>query len=57
MVFHNHEAEILAANVGVNQRELRLSVTAALVNENTATTFENIKRELLIRLGSETFSF
>ncbi|KAK8671092.1 hypothetical protein V6N13_037700 [Hibiscus sabdariffa] len=48
MVFHNHKAEVLAANVAVNQRELRLTVTAAVINGNIDGIIEKIKRDLLI---------
>ncbi|GMI80067.1 hypothetical protein HRI_001676000 [Hibiscus trionum] len=48
MVFHNHEAEVLAANVAVNHSELRLTVTAAVINGNIDGIIEKIKRDLLI---------
>ncbi|XP_039048775.1 uncharacterized protein LOC120189609 [Hibiscus syriacus] len=48
MVFHDHKTEVLAANVAVNQMELRLTVTAAVINGNVDAIIESIKRDLLI---------
>ncbi|KAL5541797.1 hypothetical protein UlMin_009507 [Ulmus minor] len=47
MVFHKHEAEVLAANVAVNNGHLTMSVTA-FVNGNGSSAIEEIKREILI---------
>ncbi|XVF38646.1 hypothetical protein REPUB_Repub20aG0120300 [Reevesia pubescens] len=51
MVFHKHKAEVLAANVTVNdQRQIALTVTAAVGdgNEDSTLKFENIKRDILV---------
>ncbi|XWS53668.1 hypothetical protein CRYUN_Cryun10bG0020300 [Craigia yunnanensis] len=45
MVFHNHKAEVLEANVAINQRQLTLTITAAVVNGNKGGTIEEIKRD------------
>ncbi|KAF8401538.1 hypothetical protein HHK36_012480 [Tetracentron sinense] len=49
MVFEKHRAEVLAANVAVNDRKLTLTVTA-LVNGNGDEIVDGIKRDLLILL-------
>ncbi|XWS14022.1 hypothetical protein CRYUN_Cryun36dG0088300 [Craigia yunnanensis] len=46
MIFHK-KAEVLAANVAVNQRQLTVTVTAAVVNGNIDSTIEKIKRDIL----------
>ncbi|XP_022760498.1 transcription factor bHLH13-like [Durio zibethinus] len=49
MVFHKHKAEVLAANVAVNdQRQITVTVTAAVANGNGDSTIEKIKRDILI---------
>ncbi|XVF62657.1 hypothetical protein PTKIN_Ptkin09bG0025900 [Pterospermum kingtungense] len=47
MVFHKHKAEVLAANVAVNQRQLTVTVTAAVVDGNADSAIEKIKRDIL----------
>ncbi|OMO53718.1 hypothetical protein CCACVL1_28410 [Corchorus capsularis] len=46
MVFDYHKAEVLAANVAVNQKQLTLTLTA-VVNGNGENTIEKIKRDIL----------
>ncbi|XP_054785617.1 transcription factor bHLH167-like [Prosopis cineraria] len=46
-VFYKHNAEILAANVSVNNGELTLAITALLVNDDGNVIAEKIKREIL----------
>ncbi|XVE82067.1 hypothetical protein DITRI_Ditri15bG0117000 [Diplodiscus trichospermus] len=48
MVFHKHKAEVLAANVAADQRQLTVAVTATVVNGNIDSTIEKIKRDILI---------
>lgn len=47
MVFQKHRAEVLAANVVVNDGLLTLTVTA-FVNGDESTTIEGIKRDILM---------
>lgn len=47
MVFHKHLAEVLAANVVVNQTQLTLTVTT-FVNGNESNTIEEIKKDILM---------
>lgn len=47
MVFHKHQAEVLAANVAVNHGQVMVTITAC-VNSNGGNTVEKIKKEILI---------
>jgi len=47
MVFHKHQAEVLAANVAVNHGQVMVTITAC-VNGNGGNTVEKIKKEILI---------
>nr|POF00313.1 hypothetical protein CFP56_33946 [Quercus suber] len=47
MVFHKHQAEVLAANVAVNHGQVMVTITAC-VNGNGGNTVEKIKKEISI---------
>lgn len=47
MVFHKHQAEVLAANIAVNHGQVMVTITA-YVNGNRCNTVEKIKKEILI---------
>lgn len=47
MVFHKHQAEVLAANIAVNHGQVMVTITA-YVNGNRGNTVEKIKKEILI---------
>lgn len=47
MVFHKHQAEVLAANIAVNHGQVMVTITA-YVNGNRGNIVEKIKKEILI---------